>query len=79
MATDRPVGLDMEVVELALLLRRESALCLERLACSRGHSLGKLIRQVLDDYLARQSGSVGGDPAGAAPRPGMVATPGNSQ
>ena len=55
-----------EVVELALLLHRGQFSALERLAGARGISVARLLRHMIRDYLAHESGST---PASEA-RPG---------
>jgi hypothetical protein len=46
-----------EVVELALLLHHGQFLALERLAGTKGISVARLLRQMIRDYLARDSGA----------------------
>jgi hypothetical protein len=45
----------VEVVELALLLPRGQLSALERLAVTRGVTVARLLRQVIREYLARES------------------------
>jgi len=79
LATDRIVGLDTEVVELAVLLHQEQVSRLEHVACSRGVSLGQLIRHLIDDFLTWHGRGDPGDPAGAQHRPRVSAKPGNPE
>jgi hypothetical protein len=46
-----------EVVEVALLLPGRQAAALERLACSRGLTLGQLIRRLIQEYLTCHAGA----------------------
>jgi hypothetical protein len=56
-ARDRFATLDAEV--LLVLLPRDPAARLERLAAARGLTLGQLVRSVLRDYLASQAAGAG--------------------
>lgn len=47
------------LVELVLLLHGGQFSALERLAGARGISVGRLLRQVIRDYLARELGAAG--------------------
>jgi hypothetical protein len=53
-AEDRVFWFDEEMAELSLLLPGRQAAALERLANSRGLTLGRLIRLLIGDCLARQ-------------------------
>jgi hypothetical protein len=55
-AEDRVVWVEEQVAELLLLLPGRQAAELERLANSRGLSMGQLIRQLIRDHLTDRGG-----------------------
>lgn len=56
-ASEETNGLEpsAEVVELALLLHRDQFSALERMAGAKGISVARLLRQMIRDFLARES------------------------
>ena len=70
MVNSRPPWPNEGVVEIQLLLPALQAKLLDDLAYARGKSLGRLVRDLLQDYLAQQ---------GSHPSPGPGDLPGVSE
>ena len=70
MVNSRPPWPNEAVVEIQLLLPALQAKLLDDLAYARGKSLGRLVRDLLQDYLAQQ---------GSHPSPGPGDLPGVSE